>query len=71
VGPVAIPLGSLAAQRLTTEIRATKDHEAGVWFPEPVSEMTIFAEQYDFAISLLSLPNEPPPFERRWPSDRE
>ena len=28
-----------------------------VWFPEPVREMTIFAEQYDFAITLLLLEN--------------
>ena len=30
---------------------------AGVWFPEPAREMTIFAEQYDFAITLLLLEN--------------
>jgi hypothetical protein len=29
--------------------------EAGVWFAEPVREMTIFAEQYDFAVTLLLL----------------
>jgi len=26
-------------------------------FPEPVREMTIFAEQYDFAVTLLLLEN--------------
>jgi hypothetical protein len=31
---------------------------AGVWFPEPVHEMTIFAEQYDFAVTLLLLENQ-------------
>jgi hypothetical protein len=31
---------------------------AGVWFPEPVREMTIFAEQYDFAVTLLLLENQ-------------
>jgi hypothetical protein len=31
---------------------------SGVWFPEPVREMTIFAEQYDFAVTLLLLENE-------------
>jgi hypothetical protein len=30
---------------------------AGVWFPEPAREMTIFAEQYDFAVTLLLLEN--------------
>jgi hypothetical protein len=64
-GPIAIPTASLAAQRLAAEIRATKDHEAGIWFPEPLSEMTIFSEQYDFATSLLLLPNDPPPFDER------
>jgi hypothetical protein len=31
---------------------------AGVWFPEPVREMTIFAEQYDFAVTLLLRENQ-------------
>jgi hypothetical protein len=31
---------------------------AGVWFPEPVREMTIFAEQYDLAVTLLLLENQ-------------
>jgi hypothetical protein len=35
--------------------RAGVDLPAGVWFPEDVREMTIFAEQYDFAITLLLL----------------
>lgn len=35
------------------------DHEAGVWFREPAREMTIFAEQYDFSISLLMLDDAP------------
>jgi hypothetical protein len=30
---------------------------AGVWFAEPVREMTIFAEQYDFAVTPLLLEN--------------
>jgi hypothetical protein len=30
---------------------------AGVWFAQPVCEMTIFAEQYDFAVTLLLLEN--------------
>ncbi len=64
-GPIAIPVASLAAQRLNADSRGTKDHGAGIWFSEPVSEMTIFSEQYDFVISLLLLPNDPPPFEDR------
>jgi hypothetical protein len=31
---------------------------AGVWFPQPVREMTIFAEQYDFAVTLLLRENQ-------------
>jgi hypothetical protein len=64
-GPIPIPTTSLAAQRLDRESRATKDHEGGIWFSEPSSEITIFSEQYDFAISLLLLLNDPPPFEER------
>jgi len=44
-------------------VRTGIDLPAGVWFNEPVREMTIFAEQYDFAVSLLMLSNDPPPFE--------
>ena len=37
--------------------RAGVELPAGVWFAEPVREMTIFAEQYDFAVTLLLLEN--------------
>jgi len=33
---------------------------AGVWLREPAREMTIFADQYDFAVSLLLLADDPP-----------
>jgi len=67
-GPIAIPEASLAAQRLSSrEKHATKEHGSGVWFPEPSTEMTVLSEQYDFAISLLLLSNDPPPFEDRLP----
>jgi IrrE N-terminal-like domain len=64
-GPIAIPITSLAAKQIVSENHATRDHGAGVWFPEPLTEMTILSEQYDFAISLLLLSNEPPPFDDR------
>jgi IrrE N-terminal-like domain len=64
-GPIAIPATSLAAQRLTSEKHTTKEHELGVWFPEPLTEMTVFSEQYDFAISLLLFSNDPPAFQDR------
>lgn len=54
--PVAIPSGSLAdRQDLLVDGRTGEDLAAGVWFSEPVREMTIFAEQYDFAVTLLLL----------------
>ncbi|XUM22720.1 ImmA/IrrE family metallo-endopeptidase [Bradyrhizobium oligotrophicum S58] len=65
VGPIAIPVASLAAQESAAERQATRQHDRGIWFPEPVTEMTVLSEQYDFAISLLLLPNDPPPFEER------
>ena len=67
-GPIAIPAKSLAAQRLPVEKHATKEHELGVWFLEPVTEMTVLSEQYNFAISLLLLSNDPPPFNERVPT---
>jgi hypothetical protein len=60
-GPIEVPAASLPIRRdLLIDGRATLDHGAGVWFREPVREMTIFAEQYDFAISLLVLDDERP-----------
>ncbi|HQT84995.1 ImmA/IrrE family metallo-endopeptidase [Acidiphilium rubrum] len=54
--PIEIPMGSLPVNKdLLVDGRASIDHDAGVWFREPVREMTVFAEHYDFAISLLFL----------------
>jgi hypothetical protein len=56
--PVEIPSGSLAAtQDQLLDGRAGLEHGPGVWFGEPVREMTIFSEQYDFTITLLLLKN--------------
>lgn len=55
-GPIEIPATSLAVQQDgLVDGRGTADHEPGVWFNEPVREMTVVAEQYDFVISLLLL----------------
>lgn len=60
-GPIEIPAASLPVKKeLLVDGRATIDHPQGIWFREPVREMTIFAEQYDFAISLLMLQDSPP-----------
>ncbi len=40
---------------LLVDGRTGVQHPAGVWFREPVQEMTVFSEQYDFVISLLTL----------------
>jgi hypothetical protein len=57
--PVAIPADSLASGRdMIVDRRRGLELAAGVWFPEPVREMTIFAEQYDFAVTLLLLENQ-------------
>jgi hypothetical protein len=57
--PVPIPSDSLAGrQDMIIDGRAGVALPSGVWFPEPVREMTIFAEQYDFAVTLLLLENE-------------
>jgi len=42
-------------QDLLVDGKAAVEHGPGVWLWEPVREMTIFTEQYDFAISLLLL----------------
>lgn len=55
-GPIEIPQSSHAAtQDMLLDGRKGVSHAAGVWFREPVQEMTVFSEQYDFVISLLTL----------------
>lgn len=60
-GPIEVPARSLAArQNLIVNNRNGEILSAGVWFPqEEVREMTIFSEEYRFAISLLLLSNDP------------
>jgi hypothetical protein len=81
-GPIEIPQTSLPVNpNLLVDGRASIDHAAGAWFREPAREMTVFAEQYDFAVSLLllddaapsiSLEEEPEPdtYDRMAPADR-
>jgi hypothetical protein len=62
-GPIEIPAASLAARpNMVLSGTEAADHDANIWFAEPVTEMVVLAEQYDFAISLLLLPDDPPPF---------
>jgi hypothetical protein len=61
--PIEIPAQSLPVQtKGLSEGRGSIDHRPGVWFPEPTREITVLAEQYDFALSLLVLGNTPPRF---------
>jgi hypothetical protein len=54
--PIAIPVDSLAGrQDMLVDGRSGVERPAGIWFAEPVCEMTIFAEQHDFAVTLLLL----------------
>lgn len=57
-GPIEIPVASLAGSKdLLVDGRSGVNHPPGVWFPEELREMTIFAEQYEFTMSLLLLEN--------------
>jgi hypothetical protein len=56
--PIAVPADSLAGrQHMVVNRRSGVELPAGIWFADPVCEMTIFAEQYDFAVTLLLLEN--------------
>ena len=51
-----IPASSGAARRQdATGHNIEVKHNAGVWFPEPVHEMTLFSDRYDKVYSLLLL----------------
>jgi hypothetical protein len=55
-GPIEIPATSLPLNpQLLVDGRGTIEHPVGSWLGEPVHETTIFAEQYDFSLSLLLL----------------
>lgn len=63
---VELPERSLAARKDTTvDNRAGVTHPPGVWLPEAATEMTVFSEQYDLALSLLTLGDAEP----RWRPD--
>jgi Zn-dependent peptidase ImmA (M78 family) len=62
-GPIEVPATALPSRpELLVDGRASVDHPRGVWLREPAHEMTIFAEQYDFALSLLLLDDAPPAY---------
>jgi hypothetical protein len=58
-GPIEVPATSLVARRDGLVDGKTGINMApGTWLREEVREMTVFADQYDFVITLLLLSNE-------------
>ncbi len=65
--PIPVPENSLAAGLITTRNqREGLKLPAGVWFNEDCQEMVVFSEQYDFAISVLLLENNPAGYIKRF-----
>jgi Zn-dependent peptidase ImmA (M78 family) len=62
-GPIEIPAAALPSRpELLIDGKASLEHPRGVWLREPARELTVFAEQYDFALSLLLLDDGRPTF---------
>jgi uncharacterized protein DUF955 len=60
-GPVELPAGSAVGQeQFTPDVRSGVDHAAGVWFNEPVRELSFRSEKYDTTYTLLHLGNAEP-----------
>lgn len=58
-GPIEIPVASLAYRKESlVDGRAGIELPAGVWLRESVHEMSIFAENYDFTVTLLLLDDQ-------------
>jgi len=58
-GPIEVPSNSLVARRdLLVNGNVGINMPPGTWLREEVREMTVFAEQYDFVITLLLLSND-------------
>ena len=57
--PIELPDRSLAAQQdLLLGGSGSMKHEGGVWFAKPVHEMSLYAEQYEFGLSVLLLEDD-------------
>lgn len=57
--PVEVPaLSSVGRAAFDDETRIGVNHPAGVWFDEPVKELSIRSRRYDLNYSLLHLSNE-------------
>jgi hypothetical protein len=56
--PIAVPSQSIVARGASGRDTGGQLHAPGVWFGEETREQTVFADMYDFALSLLLLPDE-------------
>ena len=62
--PIPVPSKSLAAQREVAEKNnRVLEIDTGIWLKEPCEEMVLFADQYNFTISLLHLDEATSDFE--------
>ena len=62
--PIPVPSKSLAAQREAAEKNnRVLEIDTGIWLKEPCEEMVLFADQYNFTISLLHLDEATSDFE--------
>lgn len=61
VPPVPLPDASLASNRaIITDNTSSLKHAPGVWFPqEECEELVLFADRFDFALSLLHFSDQP------------
>jgi len=62
LSPIPLPQASADISGVTDNGNKIEiNHSPGIWWPdEPVKEMTIFSRNYDFVITLLELPDDPP-----------
>ena len=67
-----MPNGSVAATVETHPApRDGEDLPSDIWFPEPVREMCIASDQYDFTLSLLILEEASPRWKQECQDDEE
>jgi hypothetical protein len=57
--PVEVPsLSSVGRAEFNDETRSGVEHPAGIWFDEPVKELSIRSQRYDLNYTLLHLSND-------------
>jgi hypothetical protein len=59
--PVEVPALSLVGRaEFSEESRAGVSHPSGIWFNEPVKELTLRSQRYDLNYTLLHFANDMP-----------